>query len=348
MGILFGSMCGAILFIKVGRVQSFAQVVFSDPVLVRYGSGLKVSDEEDINNHEEGAEINSELSPVDDSKIPCPVLEFRIANRMSNIMGGEILDCAVNLVASVDPSQASGLTQTATCRRRRGKKGKKERPEITQITRRTIGEKNFDNVDEDDHVDLEDANGVSSGLSKQEREYVASSSYNAVFGGVDDDCGSDGNGTRRIFTKIEPESVDHPYFKRVWMIRHTLNEESPLLSNRAREMVIVNKGYWPKELNNPASVRSSIQFDKLLVNFSGTSNADANSVYAQHVYRFGDMKVGYSFCNMLYRHPDDEILLVDMSLLNDVMEQNGGGGEQLDRSVPQLTVMNEKFVELTL
>jgi hypothetical protein len=60
---------------------------------------------------------------------------------------------------------------------------------------------------------------------------------------------------------------------------------------------------------------------------SGTSNADANSVYAQKVYDFIDVNVGYRFVNPLYRDLDDGSLRVDTSLINDVLEQAGGGGE---------------------
>lgn len=38
------------------------------------------------------------------------------------------------------------------------------------------------------------------------------------------------------------------------------------------------------------------------------------------------MNVGYSFVNILLRHDNGKIG-VDMNLLNDVVEQNGGGGE---------------------
>ena len=37
MGILYTGFCGAILFGKVVRSQSNAQVYFSDPIVVRYG-----------------------------------------------------------------------------------------------------------------------------------------------------------------------------------------------------------------------------------------------------------------------------------------------------------------------
>lgn len=41
------------------------------------------------------------------------------------------------------------------------------------------------------------------------------------------------------------------------------------------------------------------------------------------------VNIGYQFVNLLYRDPKDGALKVDTSLINDVREQNGGGGEPL-------------------
>ena len=42
-----------------------------------------------------------------------------------------------------------------------------------------------------------------------------------------------------------------------------------------------------------------------------------------------DIVVGYQFCNALYRGRRGT-LKVDLTLINDVIEQNGGGGEPLN------------------
>ena len=149
-----------------------------------------------------------------------------------------------------------------------------------------------------------------------------------------------------IFTKVETESPHHPFFNRVWMVRHVLDADSPLLLDDTRERLKRNNGYWPQELNNPNGIRASVQFDTLLVSFSGTLNADAGAVFAHHVYNYGDISVGYSFCNMLYQNVDDECIRVNMSLLNDVTEQNGGGGEASGSIIP-LHTTNVNNKELT-
>ena len=43
---------------------------------------------------------------------------------------------------------------------------------------------------------------------------------------------------------------------------------------------------------------------------------------------FVDVNIGYQFVNILYRETDDT-LGVDIDLINDVREQDGGGGEPL-------------------
>ena len=71
----------AILFGKVLRIQSHAQVIFSDPLVIRYGPGIKGEDDNSDNEDNDAAQKN-----------PCPVLEFRIVNRLFNEVGGEIMD----------------------------------------------------------------------------------------------------------------------------------------------------------------------------------------------------------------------------------------------------------------
>jgi hypothetical protein len=90
-GTLFTGVCGAILFGKVLRILSHAQVVFSDPILIRYGVGAREvnnDDDEDIDTYDE--------------PLPFPVLEFRIINRLNDEDGGEIVDSSVQVVAKVD------------------------------------------------------------------------------------------------------------------------------------------------------------------------------------------------------------------------------------------------------
>jgi hypothetical protein len=93
--VLYSGFCGAILFGKVLRIQSHAQVTFSDPIVIRYGPGLKESSGDrggrDASNGDGGPENGHDTEAVAE-KMPCPVLEFRIVNRLYGEAGGEIMD----------------------------------------------------------------------------------------------------------------------------------------------------------------------------------------------------------------------------------------------------------------
>ena len=130
----------------------------------------------------------------------------------------------------------------------------------------------------------------------------------------------------RIFCKLSLDANEHPFFRRVWFGRHRLDENSPLLTRAARNRVKMNGGFWPADMNNYQSIKKSLHFRHILVCISGTSNANATSVYAQKVYSLVDVNVGYRFVPMNY-HTADGTLKTDPYLLNAVFQQRGGGAE---------------------
>jgi hypothetical protein len=344
VGILFSGFWGAICFAKLTRVSSFAQVSFSDAIIVKYGTG--VMGMVDNGEYEEGSSDDNDptllsLNSYKQSKLPYPILEFRIANRLCYQKGGEIIDACVNIVASMEESHA-----TRTVRNGAGME-----PRIRRKGRRAKISKHK-RLQRDHHHDgrtreeiMKEANVKQA--QKLARAMVASYILDAAkagtssinLGGVHDNDNEEQQNPKsskrntkpfpnQIFAKLNVESLEHPFFKRVWNIRHVLDVTSPLLKPEAKELIRINKGHWPEELNNATAVRASIYFDRVLVSFSGTSNVDANSVYSQKAYKFEDVCVGYAFCNMLFRESDGSIG-VDHNLLNDVKEQSGGGGEEL-------------------
>jgi hypothetical protein len=315
VGVLFSGMSGAIMFAKVARIQSFAQVIFSDPIVIRYGSGVANHDSQLDDDSDEGV---GEANALQD--IPCPVLEFRLLNRLNATIGGEILDASVTIVASIDATQACPTVRQAT-RRRRGKKNKK----------RTVGSRSAPNQ----RASILGSNRGRNGENgfRSDVQSLASNVSLRTLGKTHQAFEEDPTGhlvPKRIFSKLEIESPEHPFFKRVWMVRHRLDESSPLLKAHARQLVQENHGHWPIEMNSAEGVRAAVNFDQILVSMSGTSNADANSVYAQKVYDFVDVNVGYRFVNVLYRDTFDGSLFVDSRLVNDVTEQAGGGGESFN------------------
>lgn len=79
------------------------------------------------------------------------------------------------------------------------------------------------------------------------------------------------------------EAAEHPFFKRVWLARHVLDEYSPILTPKVRKMIRKNGGSWPEKLNSYNGVRESLQFNQILVSLNGVSNISASDVYAQKI-----------------------------------------------------------------
>jgi len=328
VGILFGGFIGAIVFGKVSRIQSVAQVIFSDPIVVRYGAGIENFEDDEDEEEDDAAATESKTEeeqkgeftqgmgdkeptkPKKIKRIPCPILELRLVNTMHSKKGGEIMDATLNVVASINASTACP-TLLASSKAPSQKKKKKK----------TIGAPFTSAIMKQLPVWGNASGGATAELgSPTMMEAVTTSTM------VDE--GNSNLVARKVFCKLNVEAPDHPFFKRVWFVRHELNVESPLLTAKARRLVRKNKGYWPEELNHCQGVRESIQFHQLMVSMSGTSNSSASSVYGQTIYNFVDVVIGYRFATTLFRDNQDHIR-VDMSLINDVLEQNNGGGEPL-------------------
>jgi len=260
---------------------------------------------------------------VKTKKIPCPVLEFRIVNRLFDEPGGEIMDASLNVVANVNARDADPVlidaARSKLLRRysyRRESYYNKSQPPST-----------IDSMMSDS---MSDASGLASFDSRKSKKssslltsFITRSNQHAM-----DEDPSSRLVDKRIFSKMEFEQCEHPFFKRVWVGRHVLNGESPLVRPRVKRLIKKNNGYWPEKLNNYSDIRGSLVFNKILVSLNGVSNLSAQEVYAQKIYDFVDMNVGYQFVNTLYKDVDGT-LKVDTDLINDVRQQHGGGGEPL-------------------
>lgn len=335
VGILFASMWGAILFAKVTRVASFAQVEFSDALVIRFGVGVANLDDMSSSEDEAGNGSSNKKSnykanrpPIEErkeaefkfkpSKLPCPLLEFRVMNLRATQHGGEIIDAHMTVVGSIHESQASTSLKNSVVPRRRLRRGRRRRrmfrrpPKPKTSKSKVFGTPSLESLEK---------------AQESIRNLISNSRPNQT---IDEDP-SGKFIPKRIFAKLEIDPEEHPFFKRIWLARHVLNEHSPLLKQEAKELIGLNAGHWPIELNSSEGIRASICFDQIVVSLSGVSNADANSVYAQKVYDYVDLCVGYRFCDLLFREADGSIG-VDRTLLNDVREQRGGGGEDLNAS----------------
>lgn len=132
---------------------------------------------------------------------------------------------------------------------------------------------------------------------------------------------------RKLFSSLKIETSTHPFFKRVWTIRHVLNADSPLISERARVIIKASKGRWPTEACNHNFIRKNVDFQQLIVSLSGTTTG--NKVYGLHVYEYRNLHVGYTFSPILQRTPDGR-LAVDLDSIDNIQEQRGGGAEAVD------------------
>jgi len=332
IGVLYSGFCGAILFGKVLRIQSHASVMFSDPIVIRYGSGVAdpnyASDDEDA---ELGFVGGDDLDVADrqeplktHSTIPCPVLEFRIVNRLYNETGGEIMDATLNVVANVDANDADFQSERAV-------DAYSQRDDNSIHHLNSMGTEFSHRSGDGASVRSAFSNHtVRSLLSNQSIRSIRNGTLGTLLGqhiSVDEDHTGQII-SKRIFSKMRIEAQEHPFFKRVWLAKHVLDDTSPILTPRARRLVKRNKGHWPETLNTAAGVRRSIKFNQVLVSLNGVSNVSAADVYAQKIYDFVDVNIGYQFVNLLFRD-EKGTLRVDTELINDVREQNGGGGEAL-------------------
>lgn len=280
-GVLYASFCGAVIFGKVLRVQSQARVIFSDPICLRFGSGVDLDEvDEDVEDDESAA------SALEKGFIPFPVLEFRIANKAFHEENGEIVGASLKLVAAM--SKVADLDKVR-----------------------------FQSSVDGEVIILSEPRGHGRNSCT-----TNSKGYKPQTGSI-------------LFHNLNIETAEHPFFKRVWRVRHILNGNSPLLTRHAKRLIKKSNRGWPSLLNSCEGVRRSLlPFEAIIVSLSGVSNISANNVYAQKVYRFVDVNVGYQFAPMLFRNNEDyNSIVADLDMINDVFQQRGGGGEPLEVSI---------------
>lgn len=252
---------------KILRIQSHAQVIFSDPLLIRYGTGVA--------SQQYGGDSTS--SDEEAVRVHCPILEFRIVNKLFNEVGGEIMDASLNVVANLnandaDPSLLSALDQSA------GSYGRSNRTNGTNT-----GESIEDDSFFDGRTQRDTTVSSSSSFTSFSKFLHAMSSRTSNQQTFDEDPTFRVVPNKHIFSKLLIEASEHPFFKRCWVATHILDEHSPILKPRIRKLIRRHGGYWPEKLNNYSSIRESLQFNQILVSLNGVSNISASDVYAQKI-----------------------------------------------------------------
>lgn len=321
MGVIFASMAGAVVFAKINRSQSHANIKFSDPICLRFGTGVQ----DDL------GESNTNLRcPVESF----PVLEFRLVNLLCHHQNGEILDASVSVVACVLGKDEQDEETAARHRARsRNPRASSSLFSINPLSRtlsgsllqrinRQIMHVPFPRTGDDAHPFNDKKKW------EQEMRDVLEGKISTAIScpkSIEVDEGNDQLAPPRKFHKLEIETDRHPNFKRSWIIRHVLDANSPLLKLGVRQEVKQNGGCWPDRYNDSSMIRAIIRFREIIVSFSGTANVSGSSLYAQKIYGIDNVRIGYTFAPML--HGDR---MCDVELLHDVRIQKGGGAETLD------------------
>lgn len=138
LGVLYAGFCAAILFSKVLRSQNNAQVFFSDQIVIRFGKPElsdegntrggnvmeETKDEEEAHHGDEESQRDRDgvamgetnpdsntMAAQDRSEegIPCPILDFRLMNRLHDVPAGEIVEAKLDCVAILDPKVANDV-----------------------------------------------------------------------------------------------------------------------------------------------------------------------------------------------------------------------------------------------
>lgn len=259
---LYSGFCGAILFGKVLRIQSYAQVTFSDPLLIRFGSG--VSNLDTPNSTGSGSDEDN------NTPVPFPILEFRVVNRLYNEPGGEIMDALLNVVANknavndTDP-HVEGWAEDSRSR---------PTSDASSATQNLGGSSH--------HYSARSSSDFSARTPSLYRNRLHDGKMQSEGQTMDDDLSSI-LVNKHIFSKMEIEASEHPFFRRVWVARHILDAESPILKHKVRRLIRKNGNRWPPKLNNAPDIRDSLHFNQILVSLTGVSNISACDVYAQKI-----------------------------------------------------------------
>jgi hypothetical protein len=339
LGVLYAGIATAILFRKVLRSQNYAQAIFSDPIVVRFGKKeLEDSHSHDnkhsnVNGRVADVELERQTSmnslslmtvdeEVDDEgqNIPCPSLEFRIVNRLHDVKAGEIVEAKLDCVAIIDHqdsgSPVGDVESTLASSSTRAPSSLEDRVKQKSMPSSIL------------HSFTDSPSSRGSQRVRQRSSFAElTNALREANKKEERDAFHDSNSKQpNMFTSITLDFNTHPNFNRTWYGRHRLDENSPLLTPAVRNRIKNAGGYWPADMNDYLSIKRSLHFRHILVCLSGISNATAATVYAQKVYDLVDVNVGYRFVPMNYR-ADDGSLRTDEYLLNAVCEQRGGRAE---------------------
>jgi len=340
IGLLYAGICTAIMFGKIGRIQSHAQVIFSDALCIEFSKLETVSDTTNANAKNKSRGYLSDRGIMSArgvlSEIPMEHRQKGNSGSTRNHHSERVVrksnrsDCRQSLGGVLNTHSSSDWRSTTTAHSHHSS------GEVTSPSSRV---EKFSEELSSDNMSSDDDGRIYSGLPKPDpnqkilcpvlRFQLVNQLANQPFGEILDahmnvmvrkEQESYPYEPIARFLRVELEEPTHPFFNRVWHGRHVLDEHSPLVSVEARQLITQNNGYWPHELNSAPVMKHHLRFSSLIITMTGISNISAESVQIAKRYYRQDVLIGYNFAPVLFQK-DNQQLYVDMSLVNDVIEQ---------------------------
>jgi len=382
MGLLFNSLSAAISFSKLERVLTRASVTFSSSMCLQFGRaatfvrGSKgvygqfwmknnsmrsvASIETDPSSKSLGSESYGSrpsgalksMRETAGAKVPFPFIEFRLVNDHANSKNRAVRNAQVNAMVQISAKDAGKLSRGIS--RRKSDSGTL-REDVFVASKDDMS--SFENNEnEDNSFTCQGPAGLKKERS-QRRNAVHESLKSSMVAKalVVQETDSAGHGIEgRVYYPINLEPSDHPYFRRVWYIRHTLDGHSPLLKESVREKIKKDGGWDPQKYRYQDMLASLIDFHRIRFTFKGTSAVSNALIFSQKIFTIEDLYVGYQFGQIFYEKerwgwlrrlwksqqkkkeepeddtsPDDDNLILDKRLIHDILPQQGGGQEPI-------------------
>lgn len=337
LGMAFVSMCSGLFYAKLLRLLGKASVTFSSTLCVQYGKGLDVGRTGNFRktvvrsggigsllNFDDGAIEESDEEQYDETKEGGTkegdaIKAQRAAKRRS--LGGTNIFHPFPVIefriVNHRANHAPGMKEIWDC-------------EVTAIVQLSIGN--------DPHEENQE------GLDEHQINRAPSQCLGKTTPSAD-------KKSQKVYYKLALKPSSHPYFSRIWFLRHTLDATSPLLRREVRNMIKDSKHGWDPSFDNYQDIRAClVEFNSLQVMMSGASALSRSEVYAENTYTHEDVCVGWRYMTVCYEEDpdkqegwqqckrrkkgrqhfsfgDDTTTRVDISLIHDIVPQRGGDHE---------------------
>eukprot|EP00574_Skeletonema_japonicum_P005377 CAMPEP_0201721260 /NCGR_PEP_ID=MMETSP0593-20130828/5970_1 /ASSEMBLY_ACC=CAM_ASM_000672 /TAXON_ID=267983 /ORGANISM="Skeletonema japonicum, Strain CCMP2506" /LENGTH=475 /DNA_ID=CAMNT_0048212035 /DNA_START=32 /DNA_END=1459 /DNA_ORIENTATION=- len=332
LGLLYAGMCAAILFGKVNRVQSHANIMFSNSVCLQY-EWVEEDDEED-----EAEEVEDDDDDDVFRSIPPQTITTHKENSSElqiGLGGGDDDDDGEE---KNNKERGGGDNDNVKRPHLKSCVSIDEESPLSSVLAQSPlrAESGFGNDDHDEERNcdafIDQFNGcpvlkfqiVNELCNKEGAEIV-----DAIMKVIGIKFKGSGRVSRSEYVRVNLVDYEHPFLSRVWHGVHILDGTSPLLTDKAKQRIRENNGSWPSHWFSPDVIRQKLEFNDLIVTVAGISNISALTVHAYKRYKIGDVLIGYNFAPLVFRDKDSGMLEVDKTLVNDVREQAGLQGEDL-------------------